>query len=50
MVKPGVTEELRARVRGNLAAEARQRRFTTAAVLLALLAVVAYFVMRWLVR
>jgi len=47
-VKPGVTQELRSRVREHLAAEARQRRLTTAALVLAIVAACAYFVLRWL--
>jgi hypothetical protein len=48
VVKPGVTQELRARVREHLAAETRQRRLTTGALLLALVAACAYFLVRWL--
>jgi hypothetical protein len=47
-VKPGVTQELRARVREHLAAEARQRRLTTAALVLALVAACGYLLLRWL--
>ena len=47
-MKPGVTQELRTRVREHLAAEARQRRLTTAALVLAIVAACAYFVLRWL--
>ena len=49
MVKPGVTQELRSRVDANVAAEARRRQFTVGAVVLAVLAVCAFFVLRWLV-
>ena len=47
-MKPGVTQQLRTRVRENLAAEARRRRLTTAALVLAIVAGCAYFLLRWL--
>ena len=47
-MKPGVTQELRARVNAHLAAENRQRRLTMAAAVIAVVAASAYFVVRWL--
>ena len=47
-MKPGVTQELRTRVREHLAAQARQRRLTTAAVVLAIVAACGYLLVRWL--
>ena len=47
-MKPGVTQQLRTRVRENLAAEARQRRLTTAVLVLAVVAACAYFLLRWM--
>ena len=48
MVKPGVTQELRSRVNAHLAAETRQRRLTTAGVIVAVITLCAYFALRWL--
>ncbi|HEX6050759.1 MAG TPA: hypothetical protein VFZ21_15880 [Gemmatimonadaceae bacterium] len=48
MLKPGVTQELRSRVNAHIAAETRQRRLMTSAVIVALVALCAYFVLRWL--
>jgi hypothetical protein len=48
VLKPGVTQELRARVNAHLAAESRQRRLMTTTVMLAVVAVCAYFLLRWL--
>ena len=48
MVKPGVTQELRSRVDANIAAEARRRQLTVGAVVVAIVAVCAFFVLRWL--
>ena len=48
MVKPGVTQELRSRVDANVAAGARRRQLTVGAVLVAVLAVCAFFLLRWL--
>jgi hypothetical protein len=48
--KPGVTQELRARVSAHLAEEVRRRQVTIIALLVAVLAVCAYFVLRWLLR
>jgi hypothetical protein len=48
VVKPGVTQELRARVSAHLAADARQRRLMAAAVVVAVVAVCAYVLLRWL--
>ena len=47
-MKPGVTQELRTRVRERLAAESRQRRLATAALVLAIVAACAYVLVRWL--
>ena len=47
-MKPGVTEELRSRVNAHLAAESRQRRLMTSAVIVAVVALCAYFVLQWL--
>ena len=47
-MKPGVTQELRARVNAHLAAESRQRRLTVTAAALAIVAVCIYVVLRWL--
>ena len=46
--KPGVTQELRTRATAHLAAQARQRRLVAVAVALAVVAVCAYLVLRWL--
>ena len=48
MIRPGVTEELRARVNAHLAAESRQRWFATTAIVLAVVAAGAYLLARWL--
>jgi hypothetical protein len=48
-MKPGVTQELRARVRENFAAEARRRRLMTVTVAVAIVAVCAYVLVRWVV-
>lgn len=48
-MKPGVTQELRARVNAHLAAELRQRRLTVIAAVIAVVAACAYFILRWLV-
>ena len=48
MVKPGVTEELRTRANSHIAAESRQRRLTLTAITVAVVALCAYFVLRWL--
>ena len=47
VMKPGVTQELRARVRENFAAEVRRRRLMTVTVALAVAAVCAYVLVRW---
>ena len=47
VMKPGVTQELRARVRENFAAEARRRRLMTVTVAVAIVAVCAYVLARW---
>jgi hypothetical protein len=49
VMKPGVTQELRARVRENFAAEARRRRLMTVTVAVAIVAVCAYVLVRWVV-
>ena len=46
-MKPGVTQELRARVRENFAAEVRRRRLMTVTVAVAIVAVCAYVLVRW---
>jgi hypothetical protein len=46
--EPGVTQELRTRVKAHLAAETRQRRLTVAAVIVAVITLCGYFVLRWL--
>jgi hypothetical protein len=46
--KPGVTQELRARVGAHLAEEVRRRQLTVVASVIAVVAVCAYFVVRWL--
>ena len=48
--KPGVTQELRARVGAHLAEEVRRRQLTVVALVVAIVAVCAYFVVRWLLR
>ena len=48
MLKPGVTQELRSRVNAHIAAETRQRRMMVSAVTVAIVALCAYFVLRWL--
>ena len=48
VLKPGLTQELRARVNANLAADVRQRQRTVLALVIAILAVCAYFLLRWL--
>ena len=48
MLKPGVTQELRSRVNAHIAAESRQRRLTITAVVVAVVALCAYFALRWL--
>jgi hypothetical protein len=48
VIKPGVTQELRARVNAHLAAESRQRRLTTTAVVIALVAAGVFLLARWL--
>lgn len=50
MPKPGVTQELRARVGAHLAEEVRRRQLTVVALVVAIVAVCAYFVVRWLLR
>ena len=50
MPKPGVTQELRARVGARLAEEVRRRQLTVLALVMAIVAVCAYFVLRWLLR
>jgi hypothetical protein len=47
-MKLGVTQELRARVRENFAAEVRRRRLTTLVVAVAIVAVLAYALAHWL--
>jgi hypothetical protein len=47
-MKPGVTQELRARVRENFAAEVRRRRLTTVVVAVAIVAGLAYVIAHWL--
>lgn len=49
VVKPGVTQELRSRVDANVAAVARRRQLAVGAAVVAVLAVCAFFVLRWLV-
>jgi hypothetical protein len=46
-MKPGVTQELRARVRENFATEVRRRRLMTVTVAVAIVAVCAYVLVRW---
>jgi len=48
VVKPGVTQELRSRVDANVAAEARRRQLVVGAVVVAVVAVCAYVLLRWL--
>jgi len=48
VIKPGVTQELRARVNAHLAAEARQRSLAITAIVLALVAAGGYLLVRWL--
>ena len=48
MIKPGVTQELRARVNAHLAAESRQRRLTATAIAIAVAAAGVYLLARWL--
>jgi hypothetical protein len=48
VMKPGVTQELRARVRENFAAEVKRRRLTTVTVAAAIVAVCAYVLVHWL--
>jgi hypothetical protein len=48
VMKPGVTQELRARVRENFAAEVRRRRLMTVTVAVAIVVVCAYVLVRWL--
>jgi hypothetical protein len=50
VVKPGVTQELRARVGARLAEERRRRQITIVALVVAIVAVCAYFVVRVLSR
>jgi hypothetical protein len=47
-MRPGVTQELRSRANARLAAESRQRRLTITAVVVAVVALCAYFALRWL--
>jgi hypothetical protein len=46
--EPGVTRELRTRASANVAEESKQRRLVTIVVSLAVVAVCAYLVLRWL--
>ena len=48
--KPVGIEELRARVGAHLAEEVRRRQLTVAVLVFAIVAVCAYFVLRWLLR
>ncbi len=48
VLKPGVTQELRSRVNAHIAAENRQRRLMMSGVIVAIVALCAYFVLRWL--
>ena len=48
MLKTGVTQELRARVQANLAAQTRQRWLATTAIVIAVIAACTYVVARWL--
>lgn len=48
MLKPGVTQELRSRVNAHIAAESRQRRLMMSGVIVAIVALCAYFALRWL--
>ena len=47
-MKPGVTQQLRVRASANVAAEAKRRRLTMVAVVLAAVAVCAYLLLHWL--
>ena len=48
MPEPGVTRELRTRASANVAEVSKQRRLVTMVVALAVVAVCAYLVLRWL--
>jgi hypothetical protein len=49
VLKPGVTQELRSRVAAHISAENARRRLMTSAVVVAVVAVSAYLLVRWLV-
>jgi hypothetical protein len=48
VTKPGVTQELRARVNAHMAAESRQRVLVATAVTIAAVAICVYLAIRWL--
>ena len=48
MLEPGVTKELRTRASANVARESKQRGLTWTVVSLAIVALCAYLVLRWL--
>jgi len=48
LVKPGFTQEIRSRAHAHMAAETKWQRLATTAALLAVVAIGAFFLIRWL--